>query len=63
MTDNRWVLFVIYFVGLFTMRLLFFTNVDLIEHLVLSFLTAAVLAYLDKFMKRILAGVLKKVFT
>ena len=61
MTDNRWVLFAIYFVGLLTMRFLFSRDVDLIEHIVLSFLTAAVLVYLDKYMKWILAVLLKKV--
>ena len=63
MTDNRWVLFGIYFVSLLTMHLLFSGSTDLIEHIVTSLLLAALFSYLDKYMKRFITAVVKKLLS
>ena len=63
MIDNRWVLFGIYFVSLLTMHLLLSGGADLIEHLVTSLLTAAMLAYFSKYMKRFINAAVRKLLS
>ena len=64
MTDNRWVLFAIYFVSfLVNVRLLFFSGTDVIEHVFISLLTAAMFAYLSKYMKRFITVAVKNLLS
>lgn len=63
MPENRWVLFLIYFAGMLSMRLIFFrdSNISIAEHLFITFFTAAPLAYLDKHFKRLLVYLIQKI--
>ena len=63
MTENRWVLFVIYFVGMMAMHFIFFPNssVALTEQILFTLLNAAILAYSYKYFKRLLAHIIPKV--
>jgi hypothetical protein len=62
MIENRWLLFVIYFVGMIALRFVFFPNssTPLAEHIILTLLNAAVLAYSHKYFKRLLAYLIPK---
>jgi hypothetical protein len=63
MIENRWLLFAVYFVGMLVMRLIFFRNgnISIAEHLFTSFFTAALLAYFDKHLKRLMVYLIKKI--
>ena len=63
MIENRWLLFVIYFVGMMALRLIFFPNssTPLTEHIILTLFNAAVLAYSYKYFKRLLAYLIPKI--
>lgn len=63
MIENRWLLFVIYFVGMMALRFVFFPNssTSLTEHIILTFFNAAVLAYSYKYFKRLLAYLIPKI--
>jgi hypothetical protein len=63
MIENRWVLFVFYFVGMMTLHLVFFPNstTPLTEQIITTFITAAVFAYLYKYLKRLLAYLIPKI--
>ena len=63
MIENRWVLFVIYFVGMMAMQFIFFPNsrAPLAEQIIFTLLNAAVFAYLYKYFKRLLAYIIPKI--
>lgn len=63
MIENRWLLFVIYFVGMMALRLLFFPNssTPLTEHIIFTLINAALLAYSYKYFKRLLAYLVPKI--
>lgn len=63
MIENRWLLFAVYFVGMLALRLLFYRNdtIHLAEHIFITFFSAALLAYFDKHLRRLLVYVIQKI--
>jgi hypothetical protein len=63
MIENRWLLFVLYFVGMLTLRFIFFrnSNTHIAEHIFTTLTAAALLAYLDKYFKRLFSFLVPKI--
>jgi hypothetical protein len=63
MVENRWALFFIYLGIMLGMRLIFFrdASVSITEHIITSCLSAGLMAYLDKYFKRLLTYLIKKI--
>lgn len=63
MTENRWVLFICNFVGMLLLHFIFFpeSNTPLVEQIILTLISAAVMAYSFKYLKRLLAYLIQKI--
>lgn len=63
MIENRWVLFLIYFIGMLALHLLLFpkSSQSIAEYLFTAFLSAGLFAYSYKYFKRLLSYVIQKI--
>lgn len=63
MIENRWLLFAVYFVSLLVVRIIYLrnNNIHIAEHIFIAFFTAATMAYLDKYFKRLIVYLVQKI--
>ena len=63
MTENRWLLFIVYFVSMLALHLIFFRNshAPIAETIFTTLIPAALLAYFDKHFKRLIGYLVPKI--
>jgi hypothetical protein len=63
MFENRWLLFIFFFVGMMSLHLIFSpgSTTPIIEQIISTLISAAAMAYSFKYLKRLLAYLIQKI--